>query len=118
MEHRYGQRMPAYVKVIIHQQGLPVAVGRLRNIGRHGFLVESEYMDVAVNQPLELELLLSDTAADEHILCRVMVMHKAARGFGVAIDETCPASYTVLALLAERFRYQRIPPINPVPVGT
>jgi len=118
MEHRYGQRMPACVKVLIHQHGLPVAIGRLRNIGQHGFLVESEYRDVAVNQPLELDLLLSNTAADDHIHCRVMVMHKTASGFGVAVDETCPASCTVLALLAERFRYRRIPPINsPVPVG-
>jgi hypothetical protein len=89
-----------------------VAIGCLRNIGRHGFLVESEYANVAVNQSLEIELLLRTTGADDHLHCKVMVAHKTDGGFGVAVDETCPASCTVLALLEERFRYRSITSIK------
>jgi len=43
MEHRYGCREPAHVRVMLFKQGLPVAVGCVVNISHYGLFIETEY---------------------------------------------------------------------------
>jgi hypothetical protein len=93
MEHRYGPRIVANIKALIYQRGLPVAVGQLRNVGRHGMFLASDYDDVAINQPLEIELLTrGTTSAGPDQRYKTFVVHKVRGGLGLAIREECAAT--------------------------
>ena len=103
MEHRYSPRVSTSVQVLIYKHDMPVAIGVLRNIGRHGLFVETDYGSVAIDQPLDIELLVRGDIG-KRARCRAMVVYKAAYGFGLAIDDACAASCDRLAVLFDKYR--------------
>jgi hypothetical protein len=104
MEHRYSSRAPANLKVLIYKRGLPIAIGWLRNVSRHGLFIASEYDNVQTNQPVEIEFLGDRTDGDSHRRCRGMIAHKTMAGFGLAVDDDCPVSCELVAELVMKFR--------------
>jgi hypothetical protein len=104
MEHRYSPRVSTNLKVLMYKRGLPVAVGWLRNLGRHGVFVASEYTNVGINQPLEIEILMGAGEGGARERCKTTLVHKTELGFGLVFDETCMASSDLLASLLEKYR--------------
>jgi hypothetical protein len=93
MEHRYSQRTRASAKLLIYKKGVPVAIGKAQNISRHGLFVATDYGDIGLHQPLEVEFLGSELQNLGAGRFKTFVVHKAPAGFGVAIeDETTTLS--------------------------
>ena len=94
MEHRCAIRLPADYKILIFQSGMPIAIGRIHNFSRDGLFIKTEFEDLEINQPLEIELLGrgSSRAADfysERRVCKTFVVHKENGGIGLSLREDC-----------------------------
>lgn len=63
MDRRYGTRKKADIKALIYKSGLPVAFGRILNVGRGGMYLECAVDRFRHPQPLEIELFSSDSSA-------------------------------------------------------
>lgn len=87
MEHRYSPRILADHKLLIYKRSVPVALGRLRDINRDGLFIRSDYADIAVNQPLEIEFLSAASQRIGNGRFKSIVVHRRANGFGVEIAE-------------------------------
>lgn len=109
MEHRYDNRFPADHKTLIFKNGLPVAIGRIRNVSRGGVFVKTELHAVDVNQALEIELIARDSNRislpyGERRLCKALVMHKSNGGVGLLLREDCEETQAVFSdFFAEEF---------------
>lgn len=108
MEHRYSSRANTDVKMLIYRGGLPVAIGRIRNCSLHGMYVESEYGQVHVNQPLEIEWI-AESAGGETQRCKTVVVHKSGKGLGLEVDPECAASRAAVASLLADGQFEMAP---------
>lgn len=113
MEHRYDKRFPCDLKTLIFKNGMPVALGRLRNYSRGGIFVSTEFNLVDAHQSLEIELVArsdarSSAACGERRVCKAFVMHKAGEGIGLLIREDCMETQSNFAafIADELSRYQ------------
>lgn len=92
MEHRYGQRFPTDLKALIYQNGLPVAIGCIRNYSRAGVFIHTDFAQAEVNQQIEIEVIArgnsrSPASYGERRLCKAIVMHKNNGGLGLLMRE-------------------------------
>ena len=86
MEHRYSQRTSASTKLVIYKKGIPVAMGRIQNISRHGIFIQTDYSDIRLHQSLEIEFLSEQSDFGRHRL-KTVVVHKAQTGFGAELND-------------------------------
>lgn len=90
MEHRYDKRFPTDFKTLIFKNGMPVAIGRIRNFSQAGLFVKTEFDLVGINQALEIELIgRSSRCCSAPRLCKTLVMHKASGGIGLLLRDDC-----------------------------
>jgi len=94
MEHRYSQRTPARLKLLIYKKSLPVALARLQNISRTGLFALTDCCDFAPTQILDIEFLLNTAPA--HPRFRGMVVHRHGHGIGLEIDDADQRGYANL----------------------
>jgi hypothetical protein len=88
MEHRYSERVPAYVKLKIYSGGIPVAIGHVRNVCRDGMFVETDYNGLRHYQKVECEFRLGgEDMPERHRIC-AHVLRQASSGFALELDET------------------------------
>lgn len=87
MEHRYSRRRPADFKAVIYRNDMPVALGRVRNLGGGGLFIESYFGELSVNQPLEIEIFSADNDFRNNRL-RAIVVHRTGDGFGAEVEES------------------------------
>lgn len=93
MEHRYSNRTPSDIRTLIYKNGLPAAIGRVRNMSRHGILIDYVAADVAYNQPLEVELLWPGRKAEHSGRFKCFVVRKEAQGIALCLFDECQPSY-------------------------
>jgi hypothetical protein len=96
MEHRYSARAQTDTKLLIYRHALPVAIGRATDVSAHGIFVESDYRQISVNQPLEIEFLRRGASPNGFLRYKAYVVHKTCEGFGLAISDEYAASYRAL----------------------
>lgn len=100
MEHRCTDRYPSDLKILIYKHGLPIAIGRIKNGGRMGVYVETDFMDVDCEHQLTLEVMPSRQNPRLSIPMKAIVIHKTGHGFGAELDiETHEQSRTFLDML-------------------
>jgi hypothetical protein len=85
MEHRHNRRARTALKVIVFNNGLPVAVGKTKNISREGLFVRTAYHEVSLNQTLEIQFCPSGQRCPTRIRVKGSVVHKTPVGFGLAL---------------------------------
>lgn len=88
MEHRCTERYSSDLNVLILKHKLPVATGRVKNGGRIGVFIETDFADIECEHQLTLEFLLeADTSCKiQQIDMRAIVIHKARNGFGAELE--------------------------------
>lgn len=86
MEHRYSQRTPSNTKVLIYKKGIPVATGIAVNTSRQGLFLRTEYQNINLFQPLEVELMPRNRSVGTDRI-KTCVVHKGEYGFGLEIIE-------------------------------
>jgi len=88
MEHRHSNRARTDLKVIVFNKGLPVAVGRTKNISTEGLFVRTVYGEVALHQPLEIQFVSTGQRCPSRIRVKTCVAHKTSIGFGLALVDS------------------------------
>lgn len=87
MEHRYSERHPANIKILIYKLDIPVAIGRIKNGTRYGLHIESDLAGVALLQQLGIEMLVYGVGNKlQRYKFDSIVIHKTDHGFGVELD--------------------------------
>jgi hypothetical protein len=76
---------------------VPLALGRLQNINRDGLFIRTDYADIAVIQPLEIEFLSASTQCSGNGRFKSIVVHRRANGTSYdlmmsLIESTTPGS--------------------------
>lgn len=102
MEHRTHRRIPVKLKLLLYKDGLPVAVGRTRDVSKAGLFVQTDYTDFGPQQSLEVELLSSHWArvgAQRHW---AFIAHNAQDGIGLRFDSKHAEDYMAAAGAVER----------------
>jgi PilZ domain-containing protein len=101
MEHRHNSRARTELKVILFNNGLPVAVGKTKNISSEGLFIRSAYNEVALNQPLEIQFVPTRQRCPSRIRVKACVVHKTAIGFGLALVDSCEVAREGMKQLLE-----------------
>jgi hypothetical protein len=119
MEHRHNSRARVALKVILFNNGLPVAVGKTKNVSTTGLFVRSVYGDLALHQPVEIQFVPSAQRCLARIRVKAYVVHKTEAGFGIELvdanNTARDAIIKVLELESNRVELRKAQPRIPVP---
>ncbi len=99
MEHRYSVRVTTTINAVIVRQGVPVAMGRIRDCSKTGFFIETDYDDVSLLQHLDIELQDREPGKTPKIKrhrYRTQVVRRAADGLGLEIEASRSKSANLL----------------------
>ncbi|HSB97532.1 MAG TPA: PilZ domain-containing protein [Spongiibacteraceae bacterium] len=114
MEHRHNSRARTDLKVIIYNKGLPVAVGKTKNISREGLFVRTVYGEVTLHQPLEIQFVPTGQRCPSRIRVKTCVAHKTSIGFGLALvdnsDVAREGMKQLLDIETDRIEFKRSRP--------
>lgn len=98
MEHRANPRVNADKALLLYQRGLPIAIGRLRNLSHSGLFVETGWLNIAPQQLLEVQILANDGGYPPQL--RTHIAHRAQDGLGLEIhDDSDSARHLLRQLL-------------------
>lgn len=102
MEHRYNSRTPISLDVLLYYQGLPVTIGKARDIGLGGMSVDaSRAAALPKNAAVEVELLHQD--AGKRARLPAYVVHKSGDGIGLLFSRVNQRTInTIRELAAEK----------------
>jgi hypothetical protein len=117
MEHRCSERVTTDLKVLIYKLGIPVAIGRLKNGSKLGFFVETDFADINVLQPLDIEVLLQQGPHNlERYKYTTRVIRKADAGLGLELEHMSVEAAQALDKLlhSPQARQQPKPALRPV----
>jgi len=101
MEHRHNIRTSTPLKVIVFNKGLPVAVGKTKNISKGGLFVRTAYCEVGLLQALEIQFAPSHQRCPSKARMQVRVVHKTAAGFGLELIDSNGATHEAIATLLD-----------------
>lgn len=99
MEHRLSRRFDCDIQLLLVIRGFPVAVGRARNISRHGMFIGTEFRQIGIWQPVDVELLSAPLSAGLPRRLRMIVARKTGSGIGVELEHGETDQDRTLALL-------------------
>lgn len=87
MEHRCSERVTTDLRVLIYKLGVPVAIGRLKNGSKLGFFIETDFADINILQPLDIEVLQQHGPHNlERYKYTTRVIRKAEAGLGLELE--------------------------------
>jgi hypothetical protein len=93
MEHRYSKRHSADIQALIFKSGLPIAIGRVRNMSKHGIFIDCAPQAAALNQPLGIELFSYGNRVGKSNRFACFVAHKETHGLGLCLFDDCQFAY-------------------------
>jgi hypothetical protein len=97
MEHRWSIRKQCEYGVAVNSPNSGTAIGRMRNIGLGGMLIETGALVLPMNAAVSVGFaLIDDDELENPFRLQGMVVHRTANGFGVMFLET--AADTINAL--------------------
>jgi hypothetical protein len=101
MEHRYTQRKPIALDVVVSCARIGLVRGRTVNIGCGGMYVATDAVVMPLNAAVSVAFAPSAGARVACFQVPAMVVHQGPEGFGLMFDELDPACRRALrALLA------------------
>ena len=101
MEHRYHQRFPVRLEVLIHLRDGPSGRGVVRNASRSGVFVETRCPRLHEHQQLALEFGLRDGSVRKWCRVGAYVLRCAGNGVALEIDDSDPKSTEYLDRLLD-----------------
>lgn len=116
MEHRLSERIAADYKALIYKLGLPVIVGRTRDISKNGVYVQCPIDGLSLHQVLEVELHTSDSASSRASRFTCYLARADEGGLALAIKEECQQRYAsrAEALISKSAAQRFVSEINTV----
>lgn len=114
MEHRHNRRARTALKVIVFNNGLPVAVGKTKNISREGMFVRTSYHEVAMHQMIEIQFCPTGQRCPTRIRVKCSVVHKTPVGFGLELVDNNEVAREgmkrLLEIEADRIEVRKVRP--------
>lgn len=114
MEHRYFERKPLAVDVIVACPRVGIIRGRTTDVGCGGMFVATDGVEMTLNMPVTVSFAPQSSRELARFQVPAMVVHQRANGFGLMFDELAPACRTALrGLLATSVTAeQRVPELR------
>lgn len=104
MEHRWHNRGPAKVDVVLYHHGVPVARGTAQNLSPHGMLIEPATDGLDLNTSVELEFSLKERGYIRRYRVGAQVIHQSPGGTGVMFQSHRPEARAAITKLLETCR--------------
>lgn len=87
------------MKLLLYKTGVPVAIGRIRDVSARGLFVETDFDGFNVHQSLEVELLPRCSTHIDRCRFKTVVARRVRGGFGLEADENSDSGYNALSAL-------------------
>ena len=87
MDHRHSKRIDVELRVMLYNNGVPVAAGKTRNISAGGVFVDTGYRPISGSRRLDIEFVMSDKADTDLYHVKGMAVHSTRAGIGLMIDD-------------------------------
>lgn len=101
MNLRRSCRTSVPLKVIVFNDGLPVAVGKTKNISKAGLFVRTTYREVDLLQALEIQFATMRQRSPSKVRVKARVVHKTEVGFGLELVDSSSAAHDAMTALLE-----------------
>lgn len=95
MACRGSRRISTDLQVLIYQSGLPIVMGRVRNMSRLGLFIDCAADDFSLYQMLEVELFISNAKLAGGRRFKGILTRKKTDGLALAILDECQAAYAL-----------------------
>ena len=102
VEHRFKERKPLHLDVVIYRNHIPIAVGKTRDIGIGGMGIESDISNLTDYSIIEVEIGVSQTTSRMYYRLSGLVTHHRNHSFGMTFTNLAPAEMELLTSLMER----------------
>ncbi|WP_417514492.1 PilZ domain-containing protein [Marinobacter sp.] len=99
MEHRLSKRIPGKIKLLIYRKGIPVATGQICDASKRGLFINTDYLDVQLNQMLEIEIQFPGDSEKKFIRLKAYVVRKIDKGLGLDFGETNSDAFAISKLI-------------------
>lgn len=93
MEHRYSKRVVANLQALIYKSGLPIAIGRVLNVSKHGVFIDCAPDIAALNQPLRVDFFAYGRRMERSAGFMCFVVRKEIGGLALCLFDDCQAAY-------------------------
>lgn len=103
IEHRFNQRLPLNMDVVIFRNHIPIAVGKIRDISSNGMGIESEIGNLKRFCLLEVEVSVNQSPKLAYHRISGVVVHHGSNGFGLLFKDLSASDKDVVQqLMLER----------------
>lgn len=117
MEHRYAERKPVVVNVVVSCPRIGLVRGVAENVGMGGMFVATDCVVMPMHAPVSVAF---QPSPDDNLVCvqaRGMVVHQNPRGFGLMFDELEPVCREALHRLLAAHALQEQADIARLPLA-
>jgi len=87
MDHRHSKRIDAQLRVLLYNNGVPVAAGKTRNVSTGGVFVDTGYRPINGSRCLDVEFVMNNEADTDLYHVKGMAVHSTREGIGLMIDD-------------------------------
>ena len=90
MEHRLEKRVNAELSILLYNYGVPVAIGKTKNISSSGVFVETRYKPDKEDRNIEIAFVARDDVDTQFYRVNTQIVYRTQDGFGLMIDNFDP----------------------------
>lgn len=110
MEHRHSSRACTDIQALIYKGGMPVVIGRIKNLSKHGAYIQCASSGLTLYQPLEIELLMQGPTTAEKLRFKCFLTRKETQGLAIAVfDEYQPQYAKHTEYIVDKWQRAQIP---------
>lgn len=90
MEHRLEKRVNAELSILLYSYGVPVAIGKTKNVASGGIFVETRYQPDKEEQYIEIAFVVHDDVDMQFYRVNTRIIYRTQDGFGLMINHFDP----------------------------
>ena len=83
MDHRWGRRQQTQFSTLLYEQGIPVATGKIKNLGKGGIFVELLPGACPRTRTVDVEIRVSSGSQQGRHRFHVLILRRSKEGVGM-----------------------------------
>lgn len=99
MEHRYTERKPMVLDVVVICPRLGLVRGKTVNVGMGGMFVETGCVLMPLHSPVTVSFQPDPKQPERNHEAKGMVVHQKGQGFGLMFNDLIPETRSVIDVL-------------------
>lgn len=96
MEHRWSDRIPSSLEVLLFRNNIPVATCKTRNISIYGMFAITGPLKYERNSLLEVEFVFSTQGRKKRYRIPAYVVHQTNEGLGLMFGDETPETISFI----------------------